>query len=234
LLVGIPRRLLVAWLLLTRLLLIARRLFHPRSRRGRRNRLGDPVGPLVAVVPLGIVAGVLADRILPLLLGGVEGDGVAVRIAATTTATAATAATAALAGETRFAGLAFAGRTRLNAFVGIVREVGDRGGVEHLRFSRCSLRCSGDQVAGGDLLRFVRGNGGGGLTGGSRGAGRGEVSREHALERLDEVLLAEAAAVLDLVFASELSEILDAECGEIRLIRHVSNGPAQNAAHRPP
>jgi hypothetical protein len=53
------------------------------------------------------------------------------------------------------------------------------------------------------------------------------VTRQHILQRLDEIIFAEPAAILDLMFAGELSEVFDAKSGEIRLIRHGSNSPAQ-------
>jgi hypothetical protein len=159
-----------------------------------------------------------------MLLVGVERDRVAIRIATAATTTTTTATTTTFAGETGFARLVFATGCASIAvgIIVIVSEVRDRGGVEDFGLGRCTLRrSSSDQIPGRDLLGFLRRSGSGGLTRRRRRAGSGEVAREHALERLDEVFLAEPAAILDLVFAGELSEVFDAECGEIRLIRHV-------------
>jgi hypothetical protein len=57
--------------------------------------------------------------------------------------------------------------------------------------------------------------------GGSGGGQAAAQAGEHALQREDEVLLAEFAAVLDVVFACELAQVLDGQRGEIGVVRHV-------------
>ena len=46
------------------------------------------------------------------------------------------------------------------------------------------------------------------------------MASQDSLKRLDKVILSEPTAILNLVFASELSEVFNTKNGEIRLIRH--------------
>jgi hypothetical protein len=157
-------------------------------------------------------------------------DGIAVCV--TTTAAAATTTTTTTTTFTWEGGIVRVAFTDRRYASTILRQIRDGGGVEDFRFGRGRVCLRSDQVAGLDLFRLVgrSGSGSNGSSAGftsSRRTRRGEVSGEHALQRLDEIVFAEPAAILDLMFAGELSEVFDAECGEIRLIRHGSNSPAQ-------
>ena len=43
---------------------------------------------------------------------------------------------------------------------------------------------------------------------------------QDSLQRLDKIIFSKPTAILNLVFASELSEVFNTKNGEIRLIRH--------------
>ena len=213
----------IAWR--TLIPLFARRLFGTGSGCGGSTFLSAVVAIFFA---LGIVALVFTSDWC--LTVGIVRDGVAILVTATTAATTTTTTTTTFAWEGGVVGMTFTRRR-----CAIVCEIGDRGRIEHFRLRRRSGRRGSDQFAWRDLFRFVGDNrsgsgssdSSGGLTGSSRRTRRSEVSGEHALQRLDEIVFTEPATILDLMFAGELSEVFDAKSGEIRLIRHGSNSPAQ-------
>ncbi len=217
----ITRSLAVAWR--TLITLLARRLFGTGSACGGSAFLSA----VVAIFALGIIA-LLFARYRGLTIRIVR-DGVAILVTTTTAATTTTTTTTTFAWDGGVIGMTFTRRR-----CAIVCEIRDRGGVEDFRFGGCRVRHRSDQVAGRDLFRFVgrsesgsrSSSGRAGFTSSRRGC-RGEVSGEHALQRLDEIVFAEPATILNLMFAGELSEVFDAKSGEIRLIRHGSNSPAQ-------
>ena len=212
--------------------LFARRLFGTGRSGGGSALLSTLVVTLV-VTTLIFITG---DRRLSVRIVRIVRDRIAVGVTATTTTTTTTTTTAtAFTWEGRIVGTAFFGSRRTRA---ILREISDRSSIEHFGLGRCGSRRGGDQFARRDLFRFVgwlnRGNlgswgnsGSRGFTCRSRSTRRSKVSREHALQRLNEIVFAEPTAILNLVFAGELSEVFDTKSGEIRLIRHGSNSPAQ-------
>lgn len=215
--------------LIARFTRFARRLVGTRSACGG-SAVFSAIVAFCTVITLGIVALVFTGN--RCLTVRIVGDGVAVGVAATAAATTTTTTTTTFAWEGGIIGMTFTSRRRTDA---ILCEIGDGGGIEHFRLGRCGGRRGSDQLARRDFFRLVgwrfrnlhRSRSSGGFTSSSRRARRSEVSGEHALQRLDEIVFAEPATILDLMFAGELSEVFDAESGEIRLIRHGSNSPAQ-------
>ena len=219
-----------------------------RDTRGRLE-LGGSGFAFVAFRIVALVAGIILidRRAVGVLLAIERRKRIAIRITSSTTATATTTtATATFTGLTWVARMT--GFARMTVFTdgvvlwssghtGVLRQIRNRSGIEHFRFSGGGVALRGDEFRRSDFFRLVLRNGSrdrrrlGTAAFGARGAGGSrQVSGQHSLQGLDEVILAEAAAVLDLMFTSELSEVFDAEGGEIRLIRHGSNNPAQNAA----
>jgi hypothetical protein len=215
-------------------LLIAGRLIRTGRTGCRSSRLGTIV-VLSAIITLGIVALLGISRVRRLTVLVVR-DGIAIRVTTTATATTTTTTTTTFAWEGRIIWMTFArigSWCAVGASGTVLRQIGDGGGIEHFRLHRSGSRRSGDQLTGCDFFWFTGDHWGrchrsyGRFTRGRRCTCRSEVSGEHTLQRLDEIVFAEPATILDLMFAGELSEVFDAECGEIRLIRHGSNSPAQ-------
>ncbi len=208
-----------------------------RRAGGRGRHCGFSMNLVIAVVAFAILILVVA-----LLARGARGairtEALAFAIAAATAAATAAAAAAATAFAITQRLAIGAERARDGGGTG---QVGDRSGVEHFRLGGGGeiatqsdlLGLGGDRGRGGGdrlgsgLFRGGRHGDralGGGLASTAGGSGGGQAAAEtgqHALQREDEVLLAELAAVLDVVFAGELAQVLDGQGGEIGVVRHV-------------
>ena len=229
--------LITRWARFATLLLITWRLFGAHGTLGRnwcslnRSDVACSVGGVLAFITFIITFA----RFLAMISILAVRNGIAVRVTTTTAATTTTTTTTRSTWFTRFA---FAMRRIASSTCGrtiVSRQIGNRGGIEHFRFGGRMIRRGGDQFTRGNFFRFIsdrRSDGDGRrydhrTFSGSRGAGNGQASGQHSLQSLDEIIFSEPATVLDLMFTRELSEVFDAECGEIRLIRHGSNSPAQ-------